>query len=61
MMPKAKYTTYPSLAALENARVLEASKLTYTQRFHVLMRLIKISAMIQNAKIVTHPEINTPK
>ena len=60
-MQKANFKTYNSLEELENARALEASKLTYTERFYVLMRLIKTSSMIRNAKIIISPKMNSLK
>ncbi|MEI7735233.1 MAG: hypothetical protein WCI49_07180 [Ferruginibacter sp.] len=56
-MQKAIVTTYNSNEELENARALQASKNTYTERFYMLMKLIKISSMISNAKIVQAPQI----
>ena len=56
-MQKAIVTTYNSNEELENARALQASKTTYTERFYMLMKLIKISSMISNAKIVQTPQI----
>jgi hypothetical protein len=56
-MQKATVKTYSSNTELENARALEASKTTYTQRFYILMKLIKTSQMIRNAKVISSPEI----
>ena len=61
MMQKANIKTYNSLEELENARVIEASKFSYTERFHILMLLIKISSMIRNAKIISSPEMISNK
>jgi len=52
---QANYKTYNNCQELEDARVLEASQTTYTERFYMLMRLIKVSAMITNAKIISSP------
>lgn len=52
---QAKHITYNSSEELEDARVLQASQTTYTERFYTLMRLIKVSAMIRNAKIISSP------
>lgn len=41
---------------LEIQRAIQASKKTYTERFHILMSLIKLSSMLKNAK-VTHKTI----
>lgn len=40
---------------MEQARNLQASSTTYTERFYTLMRLIKVSAMIKNATIISSP------
>ncbi len=56
-MRKAKFTTYNSKEELENARSLEASQTSYTERFYTLMKLIKVSRMISNAKIIHSPQI----
>ncbi len=47
------FQTYNSSQELEDARTLQASASNYTERFYTLMRLIKVSAMIKNAKIVS--------
>ncbi len=60
-MQKANCKSYNSFEELENARALEDSKLSYTERFYILMRLIKISSMIRNAKIIKSPEMNSNK
>ena len=60
-MQKANYKTYNSQEELESARVLEAAKASYTKRFYTLMKLIKISSMINNAKIIHSPKMDTPK
>lgn len=54
-------TQYNSKEELERARVLEASKTSYTERFYTLMRLIKTSTMISNAKILHSPKMNDNK
>jgi hypothetical protein len=56
-MQKAKITTYSSREELENARTLEASQTSYTERFYTLMKLIKVSSMISKAKIIKSPVI----
>ncbi len=60
-MQKAKFIKYNSLEELENARAFEASQTSYTERFYTLMRLIKISSMIRNARIIKSPEIPSHK
>ena len=50
-------TTYGGWEEMEKARAIEASKLTYTERFYILMRLIKITSMIRNAKIIQSPDL----
>ena len=54
-MQKASFKTYSSMLDMENDRALQASKTTYTERFYTLMRLIKVSAIIRNAKIISSP------
>ena len=54
---QAPYKIYSSKIELENARVLAASKTTYTERFHTLMKLIKISNTVKELKIVSSPKI----
>jgi hypothetical protein len=39
------------------AQLSEAAAKSYTERFYTLMRLIKISSMISNAKVVKSPNI----
>jgi hypothetical protein len=56
-MQKAMVTQYNSREELEKARLLEASQTSYTERFYTLMKLIKISTMISNAKIIHSPQI----
>jgi hypothetical protein len=60
-MHKAIITQYNSKEELEKARVFEASQTTYTERFYTLMKLIKISSMINNAKIISAPQIDNGK
>ncbi len=60
-MQKAKVNTYNSREELENARAFEASQSSYTERFHTLMQLIKISIMISNAKVINSPVIPNNK
>ncbi len=40
---------------MERANLKEASKKTYAERFALLMKLIKVSSMISNAKIIKSP------
>ena len=56
-MQKAGITTYGSKEELENARAFEASQTSYTERFYVLMKLIKVSSMVRKAKIIESPVI----
>lgn len=56
-MQKSGITIYNSKEELENARALEASKSSYTERFYMLMKLIKVSNMINKAKIIKSPTI----
>ena len=51
-MQKAKIIKYNSEEELENARAMEASQTSYTERFYTLMKLIKVSKMISKAKII---------
>ena len=52
---------YISKEALEEARALKASQTSYTERFYTLMKLIKVSSMISNAKILHSPQIGNTK
>jgi hypothetical protein len=56
-MQKTGITIYNSNEELENARALEASQSSYTERFYMLMKLIKVSNMISKAKIIKSPTI----
>ena len=56
-MQKARITRYNSEEELEKARIIEASKTSYTERFNTLMKLIKVSSIISNAKIIKSPKI----
>jgi hypothetical protein len=56
-MQKAGFTTYSNKEELENARAFEASRSSYTERFYMLMKLIKVSNMISKAKIIKSPII----
>ncbi len=56
-MKKTGLTIYNSEKELEEARAREASQTSYTERFYILMRLIKISRMIRNAKIIQSPQL----
>lgn len=57
-MQKAKVNIYNSQEELENARAVEASQTSYTERFYTLMKLIKTSNMIRKAKIIKSPIIH---
>jgi hypothetical protein len=57
-MKNAPYKIYESEQALENARLIAAANTTYTERFHTLMKLIKISITIKNLKIISSPKMN---
>lgn len=59
-MQKTRITIYSSKEELENARALEDSKTTYTERFYILMKLIKVSNMISKAKIISSPILPNP-
>ena len=50
-MQKAKIIKYNSEEELENARAMEASQTSYTERFYTLMKLIKVSKMISKPKL----------
>jgi len=54
---RANFQTYNSNKELAEARAREAAASTYTERFHTLMRLIKVSAMIKNATIISSPSL----
>jgi hypothetical protein len=41
---------------VEKRRMLEAINSTSTESFNMLMKLIKVSTMIQNARIISKPE-----
>lgn len=56
-MQKAGFKTYNSKEELENTRAFEASQSSYTDRFYILMKLIKVSSMITKAKIIKSPII----
>ena len=56
-MQKTGITIYNSKQELENARALESSQSSYTERFYMLMKLIKVSNMISKAKIIQSPII----
>ena len=56
-MQKAGIKTYNSKEELENSRALEAAQSSYTERFYMLMKLIKVSSMISKAKILKSPVI----
>jgi hypothetical protein len=51
-MDNSQFVIYSSPQEAEIAHLKEAAKRTYTERFRALMRLIRISSMISNAKIV---------
>jgi hypothetical protein len=54
-MENVPYKMYESEHALENARLLAAANSTYTERFYILMKLIKISKTIKKVKIISYP------
>ena len=56
-MQKARIIKYNSEEELENARAMEVSQTSYTERFYTLMKLIKVSKMISKAKIINSPII----
>jgi len=56
-MKKTGLTIYNSKKELEQARIKEASQTSYTERFYTLMKLIKVSNMIRNAKIIHSPQL----
>ncbi len=56
-MDKSPYKIYSSKEALENARLQTTANTTYTERFYTLMKLIKISKMINNATIISSPKM----
>jgi hypothetical protein len=53
-MDNGQFIVYSSPQEMELARLKEAAGKTYTERFHTLMRLIKVSSMLSRARIV-HP------
>ena len=48
---------YKSAEELQEMRLKEATTTTYTQRFYTLTKLIRISKMIANAKIISSPRL----
>jgi hypothetical protein len=56
-MENVPYNIYDSEQALENARLQAAANTTYTERFHMLMKLIKISNTIKKVKIISSPKM----
>jgi|GEM_PF-1037330 len=60
-MQTADFKIYNNAEEADRARALQASQMTYTERFHTLMRLIKVSAMIKNAKILSSPTLPEKK
>ena len=54
-MQPAENKTYNSPKEQEEERAKIAAGTSYTERFHILMRLIRVSAMINNAKIISSP------
>ena len=54
-MEKGTCKIYKSTQELETARLKEAADTTYTERFYTLTKLIRISKMIGNAKIISSP------
>ena len=39
----------------EKRQIQQAADASYTERFYTLMRLIKVSSMIKNARIISAP------
>lgn len=58
---QANFQTYNSSEELEHARAVEAGNTSYTERFRTLMRLIKVSAMLKNATIISSPTLPETK
>ena len=52
-MENTPYKIYKSEQELENARLKAAANATYTERFYKLTKLIRISKMISEAKIIS--------
>ncbi|MBC7654682.1 MAG: hypothetical protein H7098_09450 [Oligoflexus sp.] len=57
-MKKGTYKIYESAEELEIARLKQAANTTYTERFYTLTKLIRISKMINNAKIASSSNNN---
>ena len=56
-MEKGTCKIYKSTQEIETARLKEAADTTYTERFYTLTKLIRISKMIGNAKIISSPAL----
>ena len=56
-MESISYKIYNSKKELELARLKQALNTTYTERFYALTKLIRISKMISNAKIISSPQL----
>lgn len=54
-MENTPYKIYKSQEELETARLKSAANATYTERFYKLTKLIRISKMIREAKIISSP------
>ncbi len=54
-MSSLPYKIYKSEEELEVARLKAAANKTFTERFYTLTKLIRISKMISNAKIISSP------
>ena len=54
-MSSLPYKIYKSEEELEVARLKEAANKTFTERLYTLTKLIRISKMISNAKIISSP------
>jgi hypothetical protein len=54
-MENIPYKIYKSAEELETARLKAAANATYTERFYKLTKLIRISKMISEAKIISSP------
>jgi hypothetical protein len=57
-MENSRLIVYSNGEEAEKAQLREAAEKSYTERFYTLMRLIKISSMVSNAKVTKSPKIN---
>lgn len=58
MQNNKKLRIYNSREEMEYARAREAAQRSYTERFRLLMKLIRVSKKIRNAKIISSPAIS---